>query len=177
VFWGRASKLIRFDPQLDNLGSLTRNSRASFAFLPLRLFRHTPLAGRNAGPPGLPCNQIVRHAMVTDPEEANIFLPVSSMLVLTYGSTTPSSFPTSHLRGSIPSNLRLTARLLAVLRLKLFVATQTPRTYYPVDGQPDTFGSTAWQMTCLNLMHSTRVSNDMADKVEMSRHQPKDLKR
>jgi len=78
--------------------------------------------------------------MVSDPEEASIFLPVSLMFVLTSGATTPSSFPTSHLRGSFPSTLRLTACLLAVLRLKLYVAIQPPRTRYPVAGLPSGTG-------------------------------------
>jgi len=35
------------------------------------------------GPPGLPCNPDVRHAMVSDPGEANIALPIAVMSVLT----------------------------------------------------------------------------------------------
>lgn len=89
--------------------------RASSAFLPLRLFRYTPLARRNAGSPGLPCNHFIKHAMVSTPGAASTFLPITSMLVLTSCLCTQSSFPSSHLRGSIPSALRLTACLLAVL--------------------------------------------------------------
>jgi hypothetical protein len=44
--------------------------------------------------------------------------------------------PNNQLRGSIPSTLRLMAYLLAVLRLKLCVATQPPRTCYPMAGLP-----------------------------------------
>ena len=59
--------------------------------------------------------------MVSDPEEADIPLPLAAMPVLTSTTITVSSFPTRQLRGSIPSPLRITAYLLAVLRLKLYV--------------------------------------------------------
>ena len=95
---------------------------------------------RNTGPPGLPCNLNVKHAMVSDPEEAGITLPLAAMPVLTSTSITVSSFPTRRLRGSIPSTFRLTAYLLAVLRLKLFVTKKPPRTCYPVAGQPSEAG-------------------------------------
>jgi len=95
---------------------------------------------RNTGPPGLPCNHNVRHAMVSDPEEAGITLPISVISVLTSTSCTVSSFPTRQLRGSIPSSFRLTAYLLAVLRLKPDVTTRPPRTRYPVDGLPSGAG-------------------------------------
>jgi len=54
--------------------------------------------------------------MVSDPEEAGITLPFAAMPVLTSTTYTVSSFPSRQLRGSIPSTLRLTAYLLAVLR-------------------------------------------------------------
>ena len=127
---------------------------ASFAFLPLRLFRHTPLAGRNVGPPGLPHIHNVRHAMVSDPEEANTSLPLTVMFVLTSASTTASSFPTSHLRGSFPSALRLTAYLLAILRLRRYVAIQPPRTRYPVAGQPSGAGFAPAKLCDLARPHS-----------------------
>src|SRR3990172_7072346 len=95
---------------------------------------------RNTGPPGLPCNHNVKHAMVSDPEEAGITLPFAAMPVLTSTPNTVSSFPTRQLRGSIPSTLRLTAYLLAVLRLKSDVTTRPPRTRYPVDGLPSGAG-------------------------------------
>ena len=38
---------------------------------------------RDTGPPGLPCNHNVRHAMVSDPEEAGITLPLTAVPVLT----------------------------------------------------------------------------------------------
>jgi hypothetical protein len=110
--------------------------------LPFSLFgcpAYSPCREEGARSPRLPHNHNVRHAMVSDPEEASISLPVSSMLVLTSGSTTPSSFPTSHLR-SFPSTFRLTACLLAILRLKLNVTTQPPRTRYPVAGKPSGAG-------------------------------------
>ena len=78
--------------------------------------------------------------MVSDPEEAGIPLPLAAMPVLTSTSITVSSFPSRQLRGSIPSTFRLTAYLLAVLRLKLYVAIQPPRTCYPVAGQPSEAG-------------------------------------
>jgi hypothetical protein len=97
---------------------------------------------RNTGPPGLPCNHNVKHAMVSDPEEAGIALPFAAIPVLTSTILKVSSFPTRQLRGSIPSTLRLTAYLLAVLRLKLYVTMQPPRTCYPVVGRPSGAGFT-----------------------------------
>ena len=108
---------------------------------PSSVVRHTPpYRKEGAGSPGLPHNHNVRHAMVSDPEEANISLPIALMFVLTSAPTKASSFPTSHLRGSFSSTLRLTACLLAVLRLKLNVTTQPPRTCYPVAGLPSGAG-------------------------------------
>ena len=95
---------------------------------------------RDAGPPGLPCNHSVKHAMVSDPEEAGIALPLAAMPVLTSTPNTVSSFLLRQFRGSIPSPFRITAYLLAVLRLKLTVASQPPRTRYPVDGLPSGAG-------------------------------------
>jgi hypothetical protein len=80
--------------------------------------------------------------MVSDPEEAGTILPLTVMPVLTSTSNTVSSFPTRQLRGSIPSTFRLTAYLLAILRLKLDVTTQPPRTRYPVVGLPSGAGFT-----------------------------------
>jgi len=78
--------------------------------------------------------------MVSDPEEAGITLPLAAMPVLTSTPNTVSSFLLRQLRGSIPSTLRLTAYLLAVLRLKSDVTTRPPRTCYPVDGLPSGAG-------------------------------------
>jgi hypothetical protein len=95
---------------------------------------------RNTGPPGLPCNHNVKHAMVSDPEEADIILPLAVMPVLTSTVKRVSSFPLRQLRGSIPSTFRLTACLLAVLRLKLHITIQPPKTRYPVVGLPSGAG-------------------------------------
>ena len=46
-----------------------------------------------------------KHAMVSDPGEASISLPLSSMLVLTSTTLKVLSFSSRHLRGSIPFNL------------------------------------------------------------------------
>ncbi len=89
---------------------------------------------RNSGPPGLPCIHNVRHAMVSDPEETVITLPLAVIPVLTSTFITVWSFPTRKFRGSIPSTLWLTAYLLAVLRLKLYVTIEPPKTCYPVAG-------------------------------------------
>ncbi len=78
---------------------------APFAFLPLRLSGILPLREENAGPPGLPCNHYVRHAMVSDPEEANISLPVSLMLVLTSVISNCVVLPIASLTGLFPFNL------------------------------------------------------------------------
>jgi len=80
--------------------------------------------------------------MVSDPGEAGFTLPLAVMPVLTSTSITVSSFPSRQLRGSIPSTFRLTAYLLAVLRLKSDVTTRPPRTRYPVAGQPSGAGFT-----------------------------------
>ena len=101
---------------------------------------YSPCREEGAGSPGLPHNHYVRHAMVSDPEEADITLPLTEISVLTSASQTAWPFPPRHLRGSIPSAFRFTACLLAVLRLKLNVATQPPRTCYPVAGLPSGTG-------------------------------------
>jgi len=72
--------------------------------------------------------------MVSDPGEANISLPLAVMSMLTSAILTALSFSPRHFRGSIPSAFRLTAYLLAVLRLKPDVAIRPPRTRYPVAG-------------------------------------------
>jgi len=64
----------------------------------------------------------------------------AEMPVLTSTYTTESSFPTRQLRDSIPSPFWITACLFAVLRLKLTVTSQPPRTRYPVDGLPSGAG-------------------------------------
>ena len=51
-----------------------------------------------------------------------------------------SSFQYGIFRGSIPSTFRLTAYLLAILRLKLYVTIEPPRTRYPVAGLPSGAG-------------------------------------
>src|SRR3989337_593233 len=111
-----------------------------FAFLPLQLSGILPLQEESTGPPGCPCNPNVRHAMVSDPGEANIVLPLTPMLVLTSTSIKVLSFSSRHLRVSIPSTFRLTAYLLAVLRLKHVVANMPPKTRYPVAGPPSGTG-------------------------------------
>ena len=134
-----------------NIASLTPNPLpllshptpcAIFAFLPLQLSGILPLQEEGAGSPGLPYNHNVRHAMVSDPGEASIFLPFTKMPVLTSTSIKVLSFPLRRLRGSIPSTFRLTACLLAVLRLKPGVTTRPPRTRYPVDSLPSGAGFT-----------------------------------
>lgn len=114
---------------------------------PSSAVRHTLCFERGAGPPGLPCNHNVKHAMVSDPEEADITLPLAAMTVLTSTSITVSSFPTRQLRGSIPSTFRLMAYLLAILRLKLYVTIQPPRTRYPVTGLPSGAGGGHTRLT------------------------------
>ena len=112
---------------------------------------------RDTGPPGLPCNHNVRHAMVSDPGEAGFTLPLAVMPVLTSTSITVSSFPSRQLRGSIPSTFRLTAYLLAVLRLKSDVTTRPPRTRYPVAGQPSGAGFTPAGVHDLARPHNKSV--------------------
>ncbi len=75
------------------------------------------------------------------------------MPVLTSTPNTVSSFPTRRLRGSIPSALWLTAYLLAVLRLKLYVTVQPPRTRYPVAGLPSGAGFTPAELHDLARPH------------------------
>src|SRR3972149_8040560 len=80
-------------------------------------FPHFFVGKAGTGPPGLPYNHNVKHAMVSDPGEASINLPFALMPMLTSTTLKVLSFSTRHLRGSIPSTFRLTAYLLAVLRL------------------------------------------------------------
>ena len=61
--------------------------------------------------------------MVSDPGEVSIALPLAALHMLTSTGLTVLSFPTMLFRGSFPSSFRLTAYLLAVLRLKLYVTT------------------------------------------------------
>lgn len=121
---------------------------------PSSVVRHTPLSGRGAGPPGLPRNHNVRHAMVSDPGEADISLPLLAMPVLASTIGTVSPLPLRHFRGSFPSTIRLTACLLAVLRLKHDVTTMPPRTCYPVVGQPSGTGFSPARLRDLARPHS-----------------------
>lgn len=107
---------------------------------PFACVRLPPFQEEGAGSPGLPCNHIVKHAMVSDPGEASIALPFAVMLMLTSTTLKVSSFSSRHLRGSIPSTFQLTACLFAVLRLKADVAISLPRTRYPVAGLPSGTG-------------------------------------
>src|SRR3972149_6383310 len=62
---------------------------------------------RDTGPPGLPCNHNVKHAMVSDPEEAGFTLPFAVMPMLTSTSITVSPFP--------PHRQGLATRWMAIL--------------------------------------------------------------
>jgi len=84
--------------------------------------------------PCIPHNHNVKHAMVSDPGEVNIFLPLASMFILASTSWTVSSFPSWPFRGPIPSTFRLTVCLLAVLSIKPDVTIRPSRTCYPVVG-------------------------------------------
>jgi hypothetical protein len=95
--------------------------------------------------------------MVSDPEEASIPLPFAGMPVLTSTVSRVSSFLTRRLRGSIPSAFRFTAYLLAILRLKLPVTSQSPRTRYPVAGLPSGAGFTPAELHDLARPHATSV--------------------
>ena len=102
---------------------------------PSSVVRHTlDFLESGTGPPGFPHNPDVKHAMVSDPGKADISLPFAAISVLTSTVHKVSSFPSRRLRGSIPSTFRLTACLLAVLRLKRYVTIAPPRTCYPVAG-------------------------------------------
>jgi hypothetical protein len=98
---------------------------------------------RDTGPPGLPCNRNVRHAMVSDPEKARSPLSITVNPVLTSTPSKVSSFLSRHLRGSIPSvppTAGLMACLLAVLRLKPYVTIEPPKTRCPVVDHPSGAG-------------------------------------
>jgi len=99
---------------------------------------YSPFQKEGEGPPGLPHNRYVRNATVSDHEGANISLPVSSMFVLTSNPPNAPSSPARHLRGSSlqPFGLRPACSPM----LKAVVATQPPRTCYPVAGQPSRTG-------------------------------------
>ena len=56
--------------------------------------------------------------------------------MLTSAGITASSLSTSYFRGSIPSALRLTAHMLANLRLKIEITLAPPRFSYPAAAQP-----------------------------------------
>jgi len=61
---------------------------------PSSVVRHTLISERGAGSPRLPHNPSVKHAMVSDPGEADISLPLASMSVLASTFCTVLSFPT-----------------------------------------------------------------------------------
>ncbi len=121
--------------ELPAFSGTTKPSDSLCMILPSSLLKED-----NTGSPGCPCNPNVRHDMVSDPGEANIVLPLTSMFVLTSTSIKVLSFPMRRLRGSIPSTFRLTAYLLAVLRLKSDVTTKPPGTRYPAAGLPSGTG-------------------------------------
>ena len=122
--------------------------------------------GEKYTPPAYPILEIIfryaaspegHHAMVSDPGEVSIALPLTAMPMLTSTILTVSSFPTRQLRGSIPSTFRLTAYLLAVLRLRPDVTTRHPRTRYPVDGHPSGAGFTPAGLLDLARPHKYTV--------------------
>ncbi|MCI5114084.1 MAG: hypothetical protein D3912_04495 [Candidatus Electrothrix sp. AX1] len=80
--------------------------------------------------------------MVSDPEEANIALPSNSGACVDFHFYYSVLLPNATITGLNPFNLWLTAYLFAILRLKLRVATQPPKTRYPVAGQPSGAGFT-----------------------------------
>ncbi|MFY9557291.1 MAG: hypothetical protein WAV47_21480 [Blastocatellia bacterium] len=67
-------------------------------------------------------------------EEASTSLPCAAVLVLTSVDLKTSSFLFRVLRGSIPSTFRLTARVLAGLRLETNITARLPRSCYSVVG-------------------------------------------
>ena len=95
-------------------------------------------------PWGLPGCRVfgVMHAMVTDPGallgtgRGALRAPVLSFRVdFRYYDSVVLSQP-DQFRGSIPSTFRLTAYMLAVLRLKSRITPVPPRTGYPAAAQP-----------------------------------------
>lgn len=125
----------------------------SFAVLPLRLAGILSIAKEGAGSPRLPRNRDVKHATVSDPGEADDYLPGALPSVLASAITKASPSPYTNLRGSIPSTLRLAACLLAVLRLKRVVTNTPPRTCYPVTGLSSGAGTSPARLRDLAWPH------------------------
>jgi hypothetical protein len=80
--------------------------------------------------------------MVSDPEEANIALPSNDGACVDFHFYYSVVLPIATITGLNPFNLWLTAYLLAILRLKLYVTIEPPKTCYPVAGQPSGAGFT-----------------------------------
>ena len=107
---------------------------ASFAFLLLQLSGILSLLQERRRASRVAVQSLCQTCHGLSPRRSVHCLAITALHMLT--STVPkvSSFPTRQLRGSIPSPFRITAYLLAVLRLKLTVTSQPPRTRYPVVG-------------------------------------------
>ena len=113
---------------------------ASFAFLPLRLSGILPFREETQGLPGCRVIRLSDMPWSQTPGKRSV-LAISGRIRVDFRhleKCRPSR--SRHLRGSFPSTFRLTACLLAVLRLKLYVTIQPPRTRYPVAGQPSGAG-------------------------------------
>jgi hypothetical protein len=76
-----------------------------FCLPPSSVVRHTPFPEENTGPPGLPRNPDVRHAMVTDPGEVNTPLPLTVVSILTSVTKYCVVLPDASFTGLNPFNL------------------------------------------------------------------------
>jgi len=72
--------------------------------------------------------------MVSDPEECQHHLALPVVLMLTSADLSASSFLIRVFRGSIPSTFRLTAYVLADLRIEMTITAHLPRSRYSVAG-------------------------------------------
>ena len=99
------------------------------------LIRHTPFHGRKYRASRVTVCSQFKACHGLRPREDRHTLAYSCVPVLTSASIIASSLPVrENFRGSVPSTLRLTACLLAVLRLNISVTESAPRTRYHAVG-------------------------------------------
>jgi hypothetical protein len=116
---------------------------ASFAFLPLlSVVRHTHITARKQRASRVAVHSQCQTCHGLRPRGGKPFLAINVTVHVDFRNCDGVVPPSFFFRGSIPSTIRLTACLLAVLRLIAGVTPVDPRTRYPVDSHPSGAGFT-----------------------------------
>ena len=117
----------------------TRQSDSPCPLVPpllLRLLEPSPIHGREHGVSRVSALSSCHACHGLRPRGADRAKPLAARSVLTSGLCDPVVLsPLLRFRGSVPSAFRLTACVLAVLRLRLGITPRAPRTRYPAAGQ------------------------------------------